>query len=182
MSQAETPGSADEQASKRREPRESVWSVRRKHADTFFATLFTMWIAIATAVTMLYLNDQSRPEGQQIAEFVVRTAVDILVKLGAATIPVVMTSMILTKPLTIVGGAIVITFEAMKARWVTPVIKKHQERGRAEGIAQGITQGEAQGIAQGEAQANEQWSDWWRRRQEAEANGLPFDEPPPSDS
>ena len=57
-----------------------------------------------------------------------------------------------------------ITFAAAKARWVTPVIERHEARGEAKGIAK----------------ANAQWEDWWNRRQEAEANDLPFDEPPPS--
>ena len=97
---------------------------------------------------------------------------EILLKLGVATIPVVMISMIVNRPLTIAGGAIVITFEAAKARWITPVIQKHEARGEA--------RGKARGKAEGIAEANAQWEDWWNRRQEAEANDLPFDEPPPS--
>ena len=164
MSQEKTPDAVPRTASDRQEPRESVWSVRRKHADTFFASLFTLWIAVAVIMSLIYLNDHSRPAGIGTAEWTTRATVDILLRLGVATIPVVMTAMIVNRPLTIVGGAIVITYAAAKARWVTPVIQKHEARGQA----------------RGQAEANQRWQEWWERRQESEAKGLPFDEPPPS--
>ena len=164
MSQERTPAEIPKRAPHRQEPRESVWSVRRKHADTFFATLCTLWIAVAVMATVIHLNDHTKPAEMETAEWITRTAVDILLKLGAATIPVAMIAMILNRPLTIAGGAIVITFEAAKACWVTPVILKHEARGEA----------------RGKAKANAQWEDWWNRRQAAEDSGLPFDEPPPS--
>ena len=172
MSQEKTPAEIPKRAPQLQEPRESVWSVRRKHADTFFATLFTLWIATAVMATVIHLNDHPKPAAMETAEWITRTAVDILLKLGAATIPVVMIAMIMNRPLTTAGGAIVITFEAAKARWVTPVIQKHEARGEV--------RGEAKGRAKGIAEANAQWEDWWNRRQAAEDSGLPFDEPPPS--
>ena len=45
-------------------------------------------------------------------------------------------------------------------RLVTPIIKRHEARGRAE--------------------TNQAWEEWNQRRMDAEANNLPFDEPPPS--
>lgn len=45
---------------------------------------------------------------------------------------------------------------------------------------QGREQGIEQGIEQGRSEAHRAWSDWNTRRQEAEAKGLPFNEPPPS--
>lgn len=146
--------------------RESVWSVRRKHADTFFATLYTLWSALAIIIVAFYVKDQVKLPGMNTAEWITRSAPDILPELGAATLPIVLISMAANRPLTTAGGAIVITYEAMRQRWVTPVIQRHEARGRAEG----------------EARANKQWIEWWNRRQEAEANGLPFDEPPPSES
>ena len=35
-------------------------------------------------------------------------------------------------------------------------------------------------IDQGKKEANQRWEAWLKRREEAEANNLPFDEPPPS--
>ena len=51
--------------------------------------------------------------------------------------------------------------------------------GEARGVARGEARGEARGAARGAAQEYEKWAEWNRRRLEAEANGLPFDEPPP---
>ena len=54
------------------------------------------------------------------------------------------------------------------------------ERAVANGIEQGIAQGIEQGIEQGRAEVYRAWhADWERRRQDAEAKGIPFNEPPP---
>ncbi len=45
---------------------------------------------------------------------------------------------------------------------------------------QGREQGIEQGREQGRSEAHRAWSDWNTRRQEAEAKGLPFNEPPPA--
>ena len=41
-------------------------------------------------------------------------------------------------------------------------------------------EGREKGREQGRAEANAEWDEWNRRRIEAEANGQPFTEPPPS--
>jgi hypothetical protein len=43
-------------------------------------------------------------------------------------------------------------------------------------------QGVEQGVKQGAKQERERWQAWYRRSQEAQANGRPFNEPPPSES
>ncbi len=48
-------------------------------------------------------------------------------------------------------------------RFVKPVIEEHEERGRKEG----------------EERANRAWAKWNQSRLEHEAQGIPFDEPPP---
>ena len=49
-----------------------------------------------------------------------------------------------------------------------------------EATAAGIEQGRTEGIEQGRAEVYHEWhADWEKRRQEAIAKGLPFDEPPP---
>ncbi len=47
-----------------------------------------------------------------------------------------------------------------------PVIERHAARGRAAGMTE----------------ANRRWDEWLQRRTDAEADGRPFDEPPPSKS
>ncbi len=44
---------------------------------------------------------------------------------------------------------------------------------------EGRAQGRAEGLAEGIAAANKAWAEWNQRRLEAEANGQPFNEPPP---
>ena len=41
-------------------------------------------------------------------------------------------------------------------------------------------EGREEGVALGREEANAAWDAWNRRRMEAEANGEPFTEPPPS--
>ena len=180
MSQSLTPAELPRPEPQHDGPRESVWSVRRKHADTFFATLFTLWIAMACLVTTVHLQEHSGRAVPETAEWTARRALDILLDVGVATVPVVMISMILNRPLTIVGAIIVITYRTAEARWITPKIQQHRAKGKAEGLAEGKAEGIAEGKAKGIAEANARWEDWWARRQAAEEAGIPFDEPPPS--
>ena len=58
-------------------------------------------------------------------------------------------------------------YHAITNRFTKPVIEEHIAQGREEGIAEGVEQ------------ANRAWAEWNQRRLDAEAQGLPFDEPPP---
>ncbi len=57
--------------------------------------------------------------------------------------------------------------------------KLFRDRIRAEGIEIGKAQGIEQGRAEGINQAYQEIADWNKRRIEAEAKGIPFNEPPP---
>ena len=46
--------------------------------------------------------------------------------------------------------------------------------------AQSRAEGRAEGEESGRAAAHQDWEAWYRRLQEANAKGLPFDEPPPA--
>ena len=62
------------------------------------------------------------------------------------------------------GVAIVVSlYHIITNRFTIPAIEKHRAEGRAEG----------------EEQTNQAWREWLRRRDEAEAQGIPFDEPSP---
>ncbi len=52
--------------------------------------------------------------------------------------------------------------------------KKFIDQGRKEGLAEGEKRGQKA--------ERQRWEAWLRRRDEAEANGLPFNEPPPSEA
>ena len=52
--------------------------------------------------------------------------------------------------------------------------KKFIDQGRKEGLAEGEKRGQKA--------EHQRWEAWLKRRDEAEANGLPFNEPPPSEA
>lgn len=90
-----------------------------------------------------------------------------------------------------IGGTAMVTAKYLTKKLIEPLERKRREeleqrfeRGRAEGVAQGVERGRAEGVAQGVDQGMERerraWTEWNSRRLEAEANGLPFNEPPPS--
>ena len=66
-------------------------------------------------------------------------------------------------------------YQYITNRFTLPVIERHLAQGRE----QGIEEGREQGIEEGRAEANQEWKAWNRRRMDAAANNLPFDEPPP---
>ena len=67
-----------------------------------------------------------------------------------------------------------LSWEVLRAMvLLAPMLKKWiEERARQEG--------RDEGRQEGEERANQRWEAWLQRRDEAEANNLPFDEPPPS--
>ena len=69
------------------------------------------------------------------------------------------------------GFTIMVLYYHMLNRLVTPIIRRHENRGEA--------RGRAEGIKEGLAEANQAWREWNQRRLDHEAQGLPFDEPPP---
>ena len=84
-------------------------------------------------------------------------------------------------------------YHAITNRFTKPVIEQHEargreqgrtegrEEGRTEGREEGIAEGREEGLAEGVEQSNKAWREWLRGRDEAEAEGRPFDEPPPDE-
>lgn len=60
--------------------------------------------------------------------------------------------------------------------YLTNKFKTNLAKIRAESRAEGESIGETRG----RAEAYQLWTEWYNRQQEAKAQGLPFDEPPPS--
>lgn len=67
------------------------------------------------------------------------------------------------------GGIIVVTARYLTNKWVKPLQEKFRKQGVAEGIEQGV------------AKERRYWIEREHRRKEAEAQGIPFDEPYPGD-
>ena len=59
-------------------------------------------------------------------------------------------------------------------------IEKGVEKGIAEGMEKGIAEGMEKGITEGKVAVYQEVAAWNARRLEAEAKGIPFNEPPPS--
>ncbi len=85
----------------------------------------------------------------------------VLYDFGGVGIGIAILAMLLTRPLNLTGELLMSLYQAMVNRFVTPVIEAHEARGRAEERAE--------------------WQEWNRRRMDAEAQGHPFNEPPPVD-
>ena len=74
-----------------------------------------------------------------------------------------------------IGGFLIMILWRLYQRRLEEAIEQAKIEARTEGMAEGRTEGEAAGIAKN----YELWAAWNNRRLEAEAQNLPFDEPPP---
>ena len=75
-----------------------------------------------------------------------------------------------------IGGFLIMILWRLYQRRLEEAIEQAKIEARTEGMAEGRTEGEAAGIAKN----YELWTAWNNRRLEAEAQNLPFDEPPPA--
>lgn len=57
-----------------------------------------------------------------------------------------------------------------------------ENRNRRRHIAQGREEGLEEGREEGREEANNAWLNWLRRKEDAEVNGVPFNEPTPGDN
>ena len=151
------------------EDRESIWSISRRDARTFFRLLSAMWLV---ALAYVVYKTLSAPASQWKAASSVswwQTAGDfaltVLHDFGGVAIGIAILAMLLTRPLNLTGELLMSLYQAMVNRFVIPVIEAHEARGRAEG----------------RAEERAEWRAWNRRRTEAEAQGHPFNEPPPGE-
>ncbi len=122
-------------------------------AQAFVA--FYLAISAAIAIDVLLITHNHRPETWQItSEMVFDDGSQILAWALAATWPIM---------------------EAMRMVIARIMEKRTYLKGREEGIEEG----REEGIAIGEERSNQRWREWVQRRDQAEARGEPFDEPPP---
>ena len=174
------------------EDRESIWSISRQDARTFFRLVGVLWIAglaysshrarqEPTAEWNTAPSETGGPWPHHVGDFVMAALGDF----SGVAIAIAIIAMLLTRPLNTAGELLMSLYQAMVNRFVIPVIEAHEARGRAEGVKIGRAEGEEIGRAEGEeigrAAAQTEWQEWNRRRMDAEAQGRPFDEPPPGD-
>ena len=95
------------------------------------------------------------------------TAIAIANRSAPATPLIILFSMFIVTLLDSVGGLLMVTYRYLSDKFLEPQREKIRAKARAEGLAEG------------RAEERRMWEDWFRRREEAEKKGEPFDEPPP---
>ena len=167
------------------EDRESIWSIYRRDARTFFRLVTLLWLVALAYVSFKTLNAPaaewksaaSWPWWQTAGDF----SLAVLSDFSSVAIGIAILAMLLTRPLNLSGELLMSLYQAMVNRFVIPVIEKHRDEGRVEGRVEGRAEGRVEGRVKGRAETNAEWGAWNRRRIDAEARGLPFDEPPPGE-
>ena len=147
--------------------RESIWSIYRRDARTFFRLVSVLWLVALVYVGYKTLNEPAARWRSAMSESWWQTAGDlaltVLSDFSGVGVGIAILAMLLTRPLNLTGELLMSLYQFMVNNFVNPVIEAHEARGRAEGRA--------------ERQA--EWEAWNRRRIDAEAQGLSFNEPPP---
>ncbi len=160
------------------EEREDMLSILRRYRPVYFAVFIVQ--VIVWCVIMYWWESTS---GEHSSDTVGR-----IIATGLKMAPLTGLSVITTIVLVEMGRYLVVLFlptPNIRRRMEKAKAKGHAEgivEGHAEGHAEGIAEGHAEGHAEGTAQERRNWVAWNRRRVEAEAQGLPFDEPPPSEN
>ena len=81
-----------------------------------------------------------------------------------------------------IGGGVMVTARYLTKKLIEPLERKRREERAAmeRRMLESVERGRAEGVAQGAERERRAWTAWNSRRVDAEANGLPFDEPPPA--
>ena len=136
--------------------RESILSVARKWLPWCLALIFILTVGWTGLIAYT-----------EIANTRNRSAIEILIATingsAVAQPAIVLYSFLIVTAIDAVGGFIVVTKRYLEEKWLKP----QRERLRKEAIEEGRREGIREG------------REWNRRRLEAEAKGIPFDEPYP---
>ena len=133
----------------------SFLGVPAKRVRPHFGTFSVCFVATLIFYTYIHVFDGDNPSWRQAPSLIMEDTIRAAV-FWALACPMV------------VEGAV------MVFGWL------YMEEKRQEGREKGREEGRAEGVALGREEANAAWDAWNQRRMEAEANGEPFTEPPPS--
>ena len=134
------------------ESRESPLSVARKWLPWCLALIFVMTIGWTALVAWEEVSNGNHTNLRQ-------TAIAIVHKAAPAAPFIVMYAIMAVSLIDALGGSAMVTKRWLEEKWLNPWL----ERRKAEGVAE----------------ERLRWSEWNHRRMEAEAAGVPFNEPPP---
>ena len=143
--------------------REDLLSILRRYRPVYFAVFIVQ--VIAWCVIVYWWESTS---GEHTTDTIGR-----IIATGLKMAPLTGLSVITTIVLVDIGRYLMVLLPTPSTR------QKIMKKAKAQGIEQGLEQGLEQGHAAGIAEERRKWVYWNNRRKEAEAQGLPFDEPPP---
>ena len=129
------------------------------------ALIFALTVAWTGLITWAEVSS-----GNQ--EGIAGTAIAVVSAAAPASPLIIIYAILTISAIDVVGGLTVVTARYLTDKFLKPRIEKRRAEARAEGLAEGLTEGREE--------ERREWTDWNRRRLEAEANGVPFDEPPPA--
>ncbi len=139
--------------------REAIWSIPK----VFQVVYFLIFIGICVPMIADIVREEiaACPGAGWI-----RLARETSSEFAAAGVGAAIGSLIVVQ-----GVAIIVSlYHLITNRFTKPIIEEHEARGRELGIVEGVEK------------SNQAWREWLRRRDEAEAQGIPFDEPPPDET
>ena len=175
---------------KTREPHYDIWSIPAGKFRWYITLLLTSGSAVCAYLIYGSVGSPEHATGQDLTRAIIT---DVILSYTGAAVG----SFVVIK-----GGEPLMVL----AHFLREKLNKRSERlqqeaqtrglnqglaeGLAEGLAQGLAQGQAEGLAEGLAEgeatgraaANAEWAAWNRRRTDAEAAGMAFNEPPPDDN
>ncbi len=125
------------------------------------ALIFALTVAWTGLITWAEVSS-----GNQ--EGIAGTAIAVVSAAAPASPLIIIYAILTISAIDVAGGLTVVTARYLTDKFLKPRIEKRRAEARAEGLAEG------------RAEERREWTDWNRRRLEAEANGAPFDEPPPA--
>ena len=141
--------------------RESPLSVAQKWLPWCLTLIFAMTVGWTVLIA---LSEVSGGEYEGVA----KTAIAVVSAAAPAAPLIVLYAILVVSVLHLTGGVIVVTAKYLGKRFVKPLREKLRAEGRTEGLIEG------------KAEERRKWIEWNQRRMNAEAEGVPFHEPPPS--
>ena len=161
---AEEPGNGPSQPTQ--EDRDSIWSIPLGRRALYFG-LFTAYALAGIGFLLWYEIFEHTADTWQQTILVITQGIGVTT-VGAAGLAL----------LTIEGPEnVMVVADYLRKRLIEPL----EERRRQE-AEQRQREARERGLAQGRAENQAAWEAWNERRMAAEANGEPFDEPPPGTS
>ncbi|MDE2785088.1 MAG: hypothetical protein OXL37_00345, partial [Chloroflexota bacterium] len=113
------------------EDRESIWSIYRRDARTFFRLVGLLWLGALVYVGYKTLNEPETQWKSAASESWWQTAGDfalaVLNDFGGVGVGIAILAMLLTRPLNLTGELLMSLYQFMVNNFVIPVIEKHRD-------------------------------------------------------